>query len=109
MPRGPRPPPSALLIPTSQRTPRGTAETVAISGTPARSTGEAEILPSHVNHILQHSELLKARIEALSKDLAESLQHAKYLEVATLVLKQEQMDRARAQGHQEMLDEIDKL
>ena len=53
--------------------------------------------------------LLKAKAEFLSKELEEICFHGKNLEAATLVLKRKQIDRARAQGHEEMLGEIDKL
>ena len=60
-------------------------------------------------HLIQINSDLNYKIDSLTKQLEESRAWAKSLEEARLALTNEQLDKARSQGHGEMLEELENL
>ena len=114
MTRAPRPPSGPLA--SAPRAPRKVAQATLV-----QACSELASTPLHVSqqlappllHLLDHMKnenaFLKAQNDKLEMELKNSRLHAKFVEEAALNIRQEELDRAREKGHQEMLNEIQSL
>ena len=103
MPRTPRPPaPPPTRIPKGrQLLPKVLANTSVTAHVPAPPT------PS--DHLKQQISLLQGQVFKLNKELVESRQHAQFLLEGAQRNLQDQLNQARAEGHKEMLSELEAL
>ena len=103
MPRTPRPP-----SPPPTRIPKGRQLLPKVSVNNA-VTDHVPAPPTPLDHLKQHISLLQGKVFQLNKELAESRQHAQFLLEGAQRDLQEQLNRARAEGHKEMLSELEAL
>ena len=113
MTRAPRPPAGP---PSAPRAPRKVAQAIAHTSSQALRQPppvHTSLQPAPALHLLNkltdENAILKMQVDKLEMELKNSRLHSKFVEEAALNIWQEELDRAREKGHQEMLNKIQSL
>ena len=111
MTRRPRPP--APPVTQSLKRARPPAPVPVTKVVPVTLEQHPRELPAPDTRLLDHlrleNDLLKAKASRLENELNESRIHARLVEESVLNIRNDQLDRAREQGHGEVLSELEAL
>ena len=105
MTRPPRPPGPFQFPPRTQKRNRTAAVAPQDPSAPLQAEPECRVL----DHLKNQISTLRAQVDRLNRELNESRLHAQFVAESVFNIRQEELDHAREQGHQEMLDEIGSL
>ena len=113
MPRRPRPPspprkPSALKL-TRHSTSIPVPNVTPISLVEEKPGPDPAPDTRLLDHLRNEISMLKAKASRLENELKDSRLHAKFVEESILEIRKEEHDRAREQGHGEVLSEVEAL